>query len=135
MKRLFVICLFVLASCGLNSSEPVLGVYDLNTNTVTSDSPSGCAEGLAAPMVVELVKENNVYNLYICGALGSFCDTNKHLYATSTDGFAFTISALFEGSFEIVYNTILNHTTITGTGTTSVPGYCTWQTSFNGILR
>ena len=135
--KAFVMCLFVLASCGLPSHQPVTGIYDLTTNDITSDSPAGCAKGMAAPMTLELLKEGNIYDLYICGQLNASC-SQKQLYATSADGYNFTIVALFSGSFNISYYTTNGRTTISGTGLTAVTflgASCQWNTVFDGVRR
>jgi len=144
MKNLFIVSLFVLSACGIDgSSLPVEGIYDLTTNEITDDNPVGCAnDSLAAPMTIKIVKgysvysrsSEKVYKLYICGPLHSDCDLYMHEYATSQDGYYFTIAEMFSGNFHIFYNTIGNHTTINGTGSTTWMT-CTWSTSFEGANR
>lgn len=133
MKNLFIVCLFVLSACGLPTHKPVVGIYDVTTNDVTNDTCSGKAQGMASPMTVDLKKVGDVYNLYICGGVGADC-SQEMLYATSDDGFYFTIGYMFTGSFDISYTTKNHQTTISGTGTTSWMG-CTWYTVFDGTKR
>ena len=132
--RLLIVCLFPICACGLPTHTPVTGVYDLTTNDVTKDSPAGCGAGMAAPMTIDLVETAGSYSLYVCGPVGADC-SQEQLYATSADGYAFNIVAMFSGAFSMAYDTTNGHTTISGTGRTEVTGYCIWMTAFDGTKR
>lgn len=138
MNKIAIVLLICLASCGLPSHKPVVGVYDLTTNDVTRDTCSGYADDMASPMSIDIKQTESGYSLYVCGAVGADC-SQEQLYATSNDGYHFTIAALFTGSFTVSYNTdASDRTTISGTGTTTgsfLGATCTWYTVFDGTKR
>jgi hypothetical protein len=138
MKTLFV-AMFALCSCG--SSVPMAGIYDLTTNSITSDSPIGCATGFAEPMTIQLYHVdtevgNQVvsWTLFGCGPVNVPNCEQEELYAASTDGHSFEIASLFTGVLYIDYNTEGDSTTMSGTGRTLYES-CTWHTSFSGTKR